>query len=92
MSPLLTWAIMLTLGLYAASSTVALLRLLLGPTILDRILALDYLYLHGLLMTLVLGILYNTTVSFEIALLIAIFGFVSSSALTKFVLRGEVIE
>ena len=55
-------------------------------------LALDYLYIVAMLMMLVLGIRYASDTYFEAALLIALFGFVGSFALAKFLLRGEVIE
>jgi multicomponent K+:H+ antiporter subunit F len=45
-----------------------------------------------MLLVLVLGIRYASNMYFEAALLIALFGFVGSSALAKFLLRGEVIE
>jgi multicomponent K+:H+ antiporter subunit F len=45
-----------------------------------------------LLVVLVLSLRYASTMYFEAALLIALFGFVSSAALAKFLLRGEVIE
>jgi multicomponent K+:H+ antiporter subunit F len=45
-----------------------------------------------MLMMLVLGIRYASDMYFEAALLIALFGFVASFALAKFLLRGEVIE
>lgn len=70
----------------------ALLRLFRGPAAQDRVLALDTLYLNGMLMLLVLGIRSATTAYFDMALLIALFGFVSTIALAKFLLRGEVIE
>ncbi len=54
--------------------------------------ALDYLYIVAMLMMLVLGIRYASDTYFEAALLIALFGFVGSFALAKFLLRGEVIE
>ena len=63
-----------------------------GPRAQDRVLALDFLYIVGMLMMLVLGIRYASNMYFEAALLIALFGFVSSVALAKFLLRGEVIE
>jgi len=40
----------------------------------------------------VFGLTFGTKAYFEAALLIAIFGFVSSTAMAKFLLRGEVIE
>ncbi|MNV85298.1 putative monovalent cation/H+ antiporter subunit F [compost metagenome] len=49
-------------------------------------------YLIGMLVMLVLGIHYASVNYFEAALLIALFGFVSSTAMAKFLLRGEVIE
>ena len=54
--------------------------------------ALDCLYINGMLMMLVLGIIYASNVYFEAAMLIALFGFVGSTAIAKFLLRGEVIE
>ncbi|MEX2123591.1 MAG: K+/H+ antiporter subunit F [Woeseia sp.] len=70
----------------------ALLRLFIGPAAQDRILALDTFYLNGMLTLLMLGIRSSSTVYFDMALLIALFGFASTIALAKFLLRGEVIE
>ena len=58
----------------------------------DRVLALDCMYLNGMLAMLVMGILYDSTNYFEAALLVALFGCVGSTAMAKFLLRGEVIE
>ncbi|MGI6407777.1 MAG: K+/H+ antiporter subunit F [Gammaproteobacteria bacterium] len=68
------------------------IRLLRGPTAQDRILALDSLWMAAMLFILLLGIGFASTVYFEAALLIALIGFVSSIALAKFLMRGEVIE
>ena len=69
-----------------------MLRLLKGPNAQDRVLALDCMYLNGMLVMLVLGVFYDSTNYFEAALLIALFGCVGSTAMAKFLLRGEVIE
>lgn len=92
MSPFLTWAIIFALGCYAVASVFVLVRLTSGPRAQDRVLALDLLTFHGMLVMLVLGIRHPTDTYFEAALLIALFGFVSTSAMAKFLLRGEVIE
>lgn len=68
------------------------IRLLLGPTAQDRVLALDTLWMVVMLFTLVLGISFANQVYFELALLIALTGFVSTIALAKFLMRGEIIE
>jgi multicomponent K+:H+ antiporter subunit F len=77
------------LGLAAACATV---RLLHGPRAQDRVLALDTLYVNAMLLTLTFGMREGSTVYFEAALVIAMLGFVSTAALAKFLLRGEVIE
>ncbi|MGJ7581142.1 K+/H+ antiporter subunit F [Variovorax sp. RHLX14] len=92
MTPVLFWALKLALLLLAIAMLCAVTRLLIGPTAQDRVMALDCLYINGMLMMLVLGINYASNVYFEAAMLIAIFGFVSSTAIAKFLLRGEVIE
>ena len=92
MTPILFWGLKIALFLLAVAMLCALFRLLVGPAAQDRIMALDCLYINGMLTMLVLGIVYASNVYFEAAMLIALFGFVSSTALAKFLLRGEVIE
>ena len=92
MSMVLQWSITVTLLCMALAMVLSLVRLFRGPTAQDRVLALDYIYVNGMLVMLVLGIRYASSMYFEAALLIALFGFVSSSAMAKFLLRGEVIE
>lgn len=68
------------------------LRLLIGPAAQDRVLALDTLWMCTMLLALMLGIRHGSQIYFEFALLIALTGFVSTIALAKFLMRGEVIE
>ena len=77
---------------FALAMLFALIRLFVGPAAQDRVLALDTFYINGMLMLLALGIRSASTVYFDMALLIALFGFVGTIALAKFLLRGEVIE
>ncbi|WP_437730645.1 K+/H+ antiporter subunit F [Sorangium sp. So ce1335] len=92
MSPLLSGAIAFALGCYAVASVLVVIRLVRGPRAQDRVFALDLLYFHAMLVMMVLGIRHRSDTYFEGALLIALFSFVSSSAMAKFILRGEVIE
>jgi multicomponent K+:H+ antiporter subunit F len=78
--------------LLGAAMACALLRLLRGPRAQDRVLALDALYVNALLLVIVFGIVVGTRAFFEAALVIGALGFVSTAALAKFLLRGEVIE
>ncbi len=70
----------------------ALVRLFIGPSAQDRVLAFDTMYINGMVTLLILGIRSSSSVYFDMAMLIAMFGFVGTVALAKFLLRGEVIE
>ena len=92
MSDLLMLAITTTMVMYMLAMGLGLLRLMRGPSAQDRVLAVDFLYVVGMLVMLVLAIRYDSDMYFEGALLMVLFGFVGSVALAKFLLRGEVIE
>jgi multicomponent K+:H+ antiporter subunit F len=70
----------------------AAVRLARGPRAQDRVLAVDTLYVNAMLLVLTFGIRNGTSLYFEVALAIGMVGFVSTAALAKFLLRGEVIE
>jgi multicomponent K+:H+ antiporter subunit F len=67
-------------------------RLFRGPDATDRILALDTLYINAAAMIVLYGVYIEGQYFFEAALLIALLGFVSTMALAKFLLRGDIIE
>ncbi|WP_207457630.1 K+/H+ antiporter subunit F [Azospirillum sp. SYSU D00513] len=67
-------------------------RLVAGPDVLDRVLALDTLVINAIALIVVVGIWYSTAMYFEAALLFAMVGFLSTAAFCKFLLRGNVIE
>lgn len=92
MTPVLSWALPLALLILMLAMACTLVRLLKGPAAQDRVLALDCMYLNAMLAMLVLGMVYDSSNYFEAALLIAMLGFVGSTAMAKFLLRGEVIE
>jgi len=92
MTSVLSLAISATLVCFCLAIALATLRLWRGPSAQDRIQALDFICVNGMLIVLVLGIRYASSMYFEAALLMALFGFVSSTALAKFLFRGEVIE
>jgi multicomponent K+:H+ antiporter subunit F len=92
MSPILAVAISVTLMLYAIAMVFGLMRMVRGPSAQDRVLALDFIYIVGMLVMLVLAIRFESSMYFEGALLMVLFGFVGSVAMAKFLLRGEAIE
>jgi multicomponent K+:H+ antiporter subunit F len=92
MNAVFAWAVGFASLCFVLAMACATIRLVRGPSAQDRVLALDTLYINGMLLVLMLGIRSGSTVYFDVALLIALFGFVGSIALAKFLLRGEVIE
>ena len=76
-------AVALLLNLYAA---------IRGPSVVDRLLALDTMYINSIALLLLYGVYLGTSLNFEVAWLIAMLGFVSTVAVCKFLLRGDIIE
>ncbi|HET7591641.1 MAG TPA: K+/H+ antiporter subunit F [Rhodanobacteraceae bacterium] len=70
----------------------AIIRMVRGPRAQDRVLALDALYIDGMLLLLTIGIRTGSILYVEAALIIALLGFAATAAFAKFLLRGEVIE
>jgi multicomponent K+:H+ antiporter subunit F len=67
-------------------------RLIWGPSIPDRILALDTSYINAVALLVLFSLYLQNTLYFEAALLIALMGFVGTVALSKYLLRGDIIE
>jgi multicomponent K+:H+ antiporter subunit F len=89
---ILAWALDFALLAVAAAVLLCLWRLLRGPEITDRLLALDTLYVNAVALAVLLGIRLSTVLLFEAALIIAMLGFVSTVALGRYLARGDVIE
>jgi len=67
-------------------------RLLRGPDLADRVLALDTLYVNALALLVLAGLAWSSKVYFEVALLIGLMGFIGTVVLAKFAMRGDVTE
>jgi multicomponent K+:H+ antiporter subunit F len=88
LSAVLPWV----MGAFTLALLLNAWRLFRGPGLPDRILALDTLYINTLALLVLLGIQQDSAVYFEVALLIGLFGFIGTVVLSKFVLRGEIVE
>lgn len=89
---MLTLAIHVGFAMIGLAMLLNLWRLLKGPDITDRILALDTLNINAIALLVLFGVHAASTVYFEAALLLAAMGFVATAALSKFLLRGDIIE
>ena len=87
---MLEFVIPVCLALVAVAFLLAVARLFKGPSLPDRILALDTLYINAIALIVLYGISFGSDIVFEVALLIAVMGFVGTVALSKVLLRGDI--
>ncbi|CVI59714.1 MULTISPECIES: K+/H+ antiporter subunit F [Rhizobium/Agrobacterium group] len=91
-SIILFWSFSLAQLMLAIAMAISVYRIAIGPRAQDRVLGVDTLYVNAMLLLLTFGLRTGNDIYFEASLLIAILGFVSTVALSKFLMRGEVIE
>jgi multicomponent K+:H+ antiporter subunit F len=89
---MLETVILVVFAMIGLSLLLNLWRLLIGPSVPDRILALDTMYINSIALIILYGMSMGTALYFEAALLIAMLGFVSTVAVCKYLLRGDIIE
>ena len=89
---ILPYALGICMVAITLSMLLCLYRLIIGPSIVDRLLALDTLFLNATCLVVVLGIYWSTTSLFEGALLVAMLGFVSTASLARYFTSGHVFN
>jgi len=89
---MLNLAVLVAMALLGVALVLNAWRLFRGPDATDRILALDTLYINAAAVIVLYGVHIGRPDFFEAALLIALLGFVSTMALAKYLLRGDIIE
>jgi multicomponent K+:H+ antiporter subunit F len=89
---MIEWACTFALLAVLAAIVLSLYRLLRGPAMTDRILALDTLVINSIAAIVLMGIVWGTSMYFEVAVLFAMVAFLSTLSLCKHLLRGNLIE
>lgn len=89
---MLAYVIPICLAIMGLALVLTLARLIKGPDLPDRILALDTLYINAIALIVLFGIWLGSDLYFEAALLIAVMGFIGTVAVAKYLLRGDIIE
>jgi len=84
--------ILISLHVLGLSMLLSLWRLLRGPGVPDRILALDTLNINAIALLILDGMYLKSEIYFEAALIIAMLGFVGTVVLSKYVLRRDIVE
>jgi multicomponent K+:H+ antiporter subunit F len=89
---MLSLALAFAIGCFAVALLLNLTRLATGPTMPDRILAVDTMVVNLIALIVLYGVKTGSGLNFEAAMLLAMTGFVSTVAFCKFLLRGGIIE
>ncbi len=89
---MITYALYFATVCFSIGLVLNIWRIRNAQGVVDRILALDTMVVNAIALIIIYGILENTAVYFEVSLLIAMFGFVSTVAYCRFILRGNIIE
>jgi len=85
-------AVVISLYAVGVAQLLGLYRLLRGPSVPDRILALDTLYINTIALLILFGTYLDSSIYFEAALIIAMLGFVGTVMLSKYVMRRNIVE
>ena len=88
----LDWALMLALAILSISMLLTVARVILGPTLPDRVLALDMLVAIAIGFIAVLGIRTHQTLYADIAIALGLVGFLATVAFARFILQRRSIE
>tara|TARA_B110000977_G_C10983479_1_gene457047 strand:+ start:117 stop:404 length:288 start_codon:yes stop_codon:yes gene_type:complete len=89
---MMNYALILAFVIVGFCQMMAMVRVVIGPDTGDRILALDTMVVNAIGLIVLIGLAQGTRVYFEVSLIIAMLGFVSTVAYARFVLRGDIIE
>lgn len=89
---MLSLAINISFAMISLALLFNLWRVVRGPDLPDRILALDTMYINSIALIVLYGVHEDTEFYFEAALLIAVMGFVGTVAVVKYLLRGDIVE
>ena len=82
----------ISLVLFTLSIAIVLYRIIRGPSMPDRVIALDTIGVNLISGIAVISILLKTKAFLEVILIIGILSFISTIALSKFIERGVIVE
>ena len=82
----------ISLILFATTIAIAVIRIILGPSMPDRVIALDMIGVNLIAMIAVVSIILNTKAFLEVILILGILSFVGTIAFSKFTESGIIVE
>ena len=89
---MITNILVLALIFFGVAIAITFIRILLGPTFSDRVIAMDVIGVNLISAMAIVSILYKTKAFLDVMLILAILAFISTIAFSKFLERGAIIE
>ncbi|MFB6137965.1 MAG: monovalent cation/H+ antiporter complex subunit F [Halobacteriaceae archaeon] len=88
----LAWAVRGALVLAALLTLFAAYRVIRGPTVPDRVVALDTIATNVVAIAVLFALATGQGLFVTVSLVLAIIGFISTVAVAKYVVEGDIIE
>lgn len=82
----------IALSLFCLAILLALYRIIVGPSMPDRVVALDMIGVNLISGVAVFSVVLHTHAFLEVILIVGILAFISTLALARFVERGDIVE
>ncbi|WP_318617880.1 Na(+)/H(+) antiporter subunit F1 [Sporosarcina sp. YIM B06819] len=82
----------ISLVLFATTIAIAVIRIILGPSMPDRVIALDMIGVNLIAIIAVVSIILKTKAFLEVILILGILSFIGTIAFSKFIERGVIVE
>jgi multicomponent Na+:H+ antiporter subunit F len=89
---ILDWSVAVSLGVLSLSLLITVVRVVIGPTLPDRVLALDMLVAVAIGFIAVLGIRTGQALYVDIAIALGLVGFLATVAFARFILQRKTVE
>ncbi|EGQ25128.1 Na(+)/H(+) antiporter subunit F1 [Mammaliicoccus sciuri] len=89
---MITGMLTISVTLFALTILVAVIRIILGPSLPDRVVALDVIGVNLIATIAVVSVMMNTKAFLEAILILGILSFIGTIAFSKFIERGKIVE
>lgn len=81
-----------SLIIFGIAIFITFIRIIVGPTFPDRVIAMDVIGVNFISVIAILSIIYETHVFYDVILILGILAFISTISYSKFLERGDIIE
>ena len=89
---MIEWMLMASFVLFGIAIFITFIRIIIGPTFPDRVIAMDVVGGNLISSIAIVSIIFNTKAFYDVILVLGILAFISTISFSKFLERGAIIE